>query len=123
MLESKEINHFDCQRCGCCCKKGQSIELSIREAERLGKSTKIRIDIRQTLENNTLLWRGVVCELLEDCGNLTDLPDGRVACEIHDTSGIPVACKVSQPGQDFCLDAVEYQKNLQKFKILDFDKN
>ena len=113
MLESKEINHFDCQRCGSCCRSGQLIELHISEIERLGKITKLRIDVGQTLKYSTLLRRGVVCEFLEDCGNLTDLPDGRVACKIYKTSEIPIACKESQPGGDFCLDAIEYQKELQ----------
>jgi Fe-S-cluster containining protein len=111
MVENKEINPFDCRKCASCCKKGQTIELTIAEAGRLGKNTKLQIDVMQTLEYRTLLWGGVVCELLEDCGNLTDLSDGRFACGVYNTSEIPGACRGSQPGWDFCLEA-RSQNNL-----------
>jgi hypothetical protein len=105
MVESKENIPFDCQKCASCCKKGQTIELTIGEAGRLGRNTKLRIDVVQTLEYRTLFWKGVVCELMENCGNLMNLPDGRFACKVHNTSEMPGACKGGQPGWDFCLEA------------------
>jgi len=110
MVEIKKSIPLDCQKCGSCCRSGQTIELTVNEAEKLGKTTKLKINIGLTLEHHTLLWQGVVCELLEDCGYLENLADGRVACGVYGTSEMPGACQDSQPGWGFCLDAINSQK-------------
>ncbi len=114
MLEIKGAPVFDCQKCGGCCKAGQPIELYISEARSMARTTKLRLDLPLTLEGRTFLRGGIVFELLSDCGNLKVLQDGSVACKVYKTSEMPIACKVGQPGWDFCLEAIERQKTLQK---------